>query len=231
MRGITLHLERQVSLSQIQEDEEGVRIPTSGGPVTADLLLVATGRKPNLEGLGLGALATDEGSFLKVDSQMRLSRRGLYAVGDVNGISLLDSTAMSQASTAINSILGRESRFEAQWTPRCIHTEPAIAAVGLTADEAAAQKLEYLVIADTIRPASDLERSIVDPEPTFLKAVVDARSRCLIGLLAVGDHAPVIVNIATIAMRSGLTIDELLQMPLIQPSASQALTGLLRRAI
>lgn len=232
MRGIVLHLEHQVSFTQVQEYEEGVRIPTSGGPVIeADLLLVATGRKPNLDRLGLGALAIDDGSFLKVDRQMRLSRPGIYAVGDVNGISLLDSTALSQASAAINSILGRESGFDPQWTPRCIHTEPTIAAVGLTADQAAAQGLEYLVVADTLRLASDTERSIVDPEPTFLKALVDTRSRCLIGLLAVGDHAPVIVNIATIAMRSGITIDQLLQMPLIQPSASQALAAILRRAI
>jgi len=143
----------------------------------------------------------------------------------------LDSTALSQANAAINSILGRETGFDPECTPRCVHTEPAIAAVGLTADQAAAQKLKYQVVTDSLRLASDMGRSIVDPEPTFLKAVVDTRSRCLIGLLAVGDHAPVIVNIATIAMKSGLTIDEFLQMPLIQPSASQALTAILRKVV
>jgi dihydrolipoamide dehydrogenase len=231
MRGVTIQLERTVSPHQIEEHEQGVRIPVPGSPaVEADLVLVATGRKPNLEGLGLGALGIDDSSFLEVDERMRLSPPGLYAVGDVNGISLLDSTAFSQASVAINSILGRESRFDQRWIPRCIHTEPSIAAVGLAQEEAAAQVFEYLVVSDTIRLVSDIERSVVDPEPTFVKIIVDSRSRHLLGCLAVGDHAPVIVNIATIAIRSGLTIDQLLQMPLVQPSASEALMAILRKA-
>jgi pyruvate/2-oxoglutarate dehydrogenase complex dihydrolipoamide dehydrogenase (E3) component len=59
--------------------------------------------------------------------------------------------------------------------------------------------------------------------------IVDARSRNLLGCLVVGDHAPVIVNIATIAIQSALTVEQLLHMPLIQPSASEALTAVLRR--
>src|SRR6202022_5065718 len=130
-----------------EEYEEGVRVPVSGSPaVEADLVLVATGRKPNLEGLGLGALGIDESSFLKVNEQMRLPAPGLYAVGDVNGISLLDSTAFSQASVAIDSILGGKSRFDQRWIPRCVHTEPAVAAVGWSQQEADAQGLEYLAV-------------------------------------------------------------------------------------
>jgi dihydrolipoamide dehydrogenase len=87
---------------------------------------VWTGRKPNSVGIGLGGLGIDDGSFLKVDEQMRLPAPGLYAVGDVNGISLLDSTAFSQVSVAIDCVLGGKSR----WTPRCVHTEPAVAEVG-----------------------------------------------------------------------------------------------------
>jgi dihydrolipoamide dehydrogenase len=231
MRGVTIQLERQVSLEQIEEYEEGVRIPVPGcSAIEADLVLLATGRKPNLEGLGLSGLGIDVTSFLKVDDRMRLSRAGLYAVGDVNGISLLDSTAYSQAIVAVDSILGRESRLEQTRIPRCIHSEPSIAAVGLTEEEAKAQGLEYRVLSDTIRLVSDMERSVVDPEPTFLKVIIGSRSRDLLGCLVVGDHAAVIVNLATIAIRSGLTIDQLLQMPLIQPSASEALLAILRKA-
>jgi dihydrolipoamide dehydrogenase len=230
LRGVTVQLERNVALHQIEQYEEGIRVPVPGyPPVEADLVLIATGRRPNLEGLGLGALGIDDTSFLKVDDRMRLSRPGLYAVGDVNGINLLDSTAFSQASVAIDSILGRESRFDPTWIPRCLHCEPSIAAVGLTEEKAKAQGLEYRVVSDTIRLVSDIERTMIDPEVTFLKVIIDSRARCLLGCLAVGDHAPVIVNIATIAMKSGLTIDQLLQMPLIQPSASQALLALLRK--
>jgi dihydrolipoamide dehydrogenase len=230
MRGVSIQLGRNVALHQIEEYEEGVRIPVPGySAIEADLVLIATGRRPNLEGLGLRALGIDDTSFLKVDDRMRLPRPGLYAVGDVNGINLLDSTAFSQASVAISSILGLESRLDQTSIPRCIHCEPAIATVGLTEDQAKAQGLEYRVVSETIRLVSDIERTVVDPEDTFLKVIIDPHSRCLLGCLAVGDHAPVIVNIATIAMKSGLTIDQLLEMPLIQPSASQALLAILRK--
>jgi dihydrolipoamide dehydrogenase len=230
MRGVTIQLGYHISPEQIEEYEEGVRVPVPlGSAIEADLVLMATGRRPNLKGLGLGALGVDDRSFLKVDEKMRLSRPGLYAVGDVNGISLLDSTACSQASVAINSILGREGQFDQTWIPRCLHSEPSIAAVGLTEEQAKAQGAEYEVVSDTILLVSDVERSVIDPEPTFVKVIVDTRSRQLRGCLAVGDHAPVIVNIATIAMRSQLTVDELLQMPLVQPSASEALMAILRK--
>jgi dihydrolipoamide dehydrogenase len=230
MRGVVIQFQRNVSLSEIGEYDEGVRVPVPGcSAIEADLVLIATGRRPNLEGLGLGALGVDDRWFLKVDGAMRLSRPSLYAVGDVNGISLLDSSASSQASVAISSILGRESRFDQTWIPRCIHTEPSVAAVGLTEEEAEAQGAKHRVFSDTIPLVSDIERSLVDPEPTFLKIIVDSRSRLLLGCLAVGDHAPVIVNIATIAMRSELTVDQLLQMPLVQPSASEALMAILRK--
>jgi dihydrolipoamide dehydrogenase len=227
MRGVSVQTQRQIALEQIEQFEEGVRVP--GNPaIETDLVLVATGRQPNLTGLGLGALGIDDRSFLKVDGQMRL-RPGLYAIGDVNGISLLDSTAFSQASVAIESILGRPSHFDPLRIPRCIHTEPAAAAVGLLEEEAAAQGLEYLVVSDSKSLTSDLGRTIIDPEPAFLKVTVDARSQKLLGCLALGDHAPVIVNIVSIAIQSELTVEQLLQMPLIQPSASEALIAVLRK--
>jgi dihydrolipoamide dehydrogenase len=229
MRGVKVRLGEDIALDRIEEGETGVRVPDRAGVgVEADSVLVATGRKPNSEGFGLKALGIDDNSFLKVDQRMRLQNPRLYAVGDVNGISLLDSTAFSQASVAVESILGHESRFDYRWIPRSVHTVPPIAAVGWTQQEAAAEGFDCIVASADIRLVSDDERSVIDPEPTFLKIVVDADSRHLLGCLVVGDHASVIVNIATIAMRSGLSVDKLRQMPLSQPAASDALMSTLR---
>jgi dihydrolipoamide dehydrogenase len=229
-RRVKIQVDHQVSFAQVEEKEEGVCIPGPGGQsIEANLVLVATGRTPKSEGLGLNALGIEDSSFLKVDEHMRLSNAGIYAVGDVNGISMLDSTAFSQANVAINSILGHETRFDHRWIPRCVHTEPSVASVGWTDQEAAAEGLEYLAVSDTIRLISDNERSVIDPEPTFLKVIIDSRSRHLLGCLVVGDHAPVIVNIAAIAMRSGLSVEKLRDIPLAQPSASEALMSVLRK--
>jgi dihydrolipoamide dehydrogenase len=230
MRGVTIQLNRKIQLELITANENGVRVPGPDGPIVeADLLLVATGRKPNSEGLGLRALGIEDTSFLKVDEKMRLPKAGLYAVGDVNGISLLASTAFSEASVAIDSILGRESRFDYRWIPRCVHTEPCVAAVGWTEERAAAEGIEYLAVSDTIRLMSDNERSVIDPEPTFLKVIIDSHSGHLLGCLVVGDHAPVIVNIAAIAMNAGLGVEKLREISLVQPSASEALMSALRK--
>ncbi len=229
-RGVKIQVNHRVSFAQVEEKEDGVCIPGPGGQsIEANLLLVATGRIPNSEGLGLGALGIEDSSFLKVDERMRLSNAGIYAVGDVNGISMLDSTAFSQASVAISSIQGREARFDHLWIPRCVHTEPCVASVGWTEQEAAAAGLEYLAVSDTVRLISDNERSVIDPEPTFLKVLIDPRSRHLLGCLVVGDHAPVVANIAAIAMRSGLSVEEFREIPLAQPSASEALMSTLRK--
>jgi dihydrolipoamide dehydrogenase len=229
-RGVKIQVNHQVSFAQVEEKEDGVCIPGPGGQsIVANLVLVATGRTANSEGLGLSALGVEDGSFLKVDEHMRLSTAGVYAVGDVNGISMLDSTAFSQANVAINSILGHEVRFDRRWIPRCVHTEPCIASVGWSEHEAAAAGLEYLAVSDTIRLISDNERSLVDPEPTFVKVIIDSRSRRLLGCLVAGDHAPVVTNIAAIAMRSGLSVEKLREMPLVQPSASEVLMSILRK--
>jgi dihydrolipoamide dehydrogenase len=232
MRGVTIQLNRKIYLDKTTTNENGIRISGPDGPIVeADLGLVATGRKPNSEGLGLAALGIDDTSFLKVDQKMRLPRAGLYAVGDVNGISLLDSTAFSEASVAINTILGKESRFDYRWIPRCVHTEPCVAAVGWTEEQAAAEGIEYLAVSDNIRLISDDERSVVDPEPTFLKLIIDSQSRHLLGCLVAGDHAPVIANIAAIAMYSGLDIEKLREISLVQPSAADALMSALRKLV
>jgi dihydrolipoamide dehydrogenase len=229
-RGVKIQVDHQVSFAQVEEKEYGASVPGPGAQsIEANLVLMATGRIPNSEGLGLAALGIEDGSFLKVDESMRLSNAPIYAVGDVNGISMLDSTAFSQANVAINSILGREARFDQRWIPRCVHTEPSVASVGWTEQEAAANGLEYLAVSDTIHLISDNERSVIDPEPTFVKVIIDSRSRHLLGCLVVGDHAPVIANIAAIAMRSGLSVEKLREIPLAQPSASEALMAILRK--
>jgi len=230
MRGVNIVRNQQVALQEIRERETDILVVSQGGQtVDADVALVATGRRPNSEGLGLKALGIDDSSALGVDANMRLPSPGLYAVGDVTGISFLDSTAFSQANVAINSILGQESRYDPQWIPRCIHTEPAIASVGWAEDEATRSGIEFNVVSESMRLVSDDDRSVVDPAPTFLKAIVDSRSRRLLGCLVVGDHAAVIANIASIAIRLETPIDQFRDIPLAQPSAADALMATLRK--
>lgn len=228
-RGVKILLNFEAGLSDLAENETGVRIRSRDGRAfEAELILVAMGRRPNSQGLGLDALGIDDAAALSVDSSMRLSRPGLYAVGDVTGLSFLDSTAYSQANVAINAILGKESRLDHRGVPRCIHTEPAIATVGWTETEAAGRGVEFVVASTSLRLVSDDDRSLVDPEPTVVKAIVNPQSRTLLGCLVVGDHAAVIANVAAIAIHSQMPIEELRDIPMAQPSAADALINTLR---
>jgi dihydrolipoamide dehydrogenase len=230
LRGVRLVLDHEVALNEVRGDETGLRLRGPGGQAwEAEAVLVATGRKPNSGGLGLRALGIDDASTLSVDAGMRLPTPGLYAVGDVTGLSLLDSTAFSQANVAIHAILGHEGRYEPRGTPRCIHTEPAVATVGWTEAEAAGHGVEFTSASTSVRLVSDLERSLVDPEPTFIKVIVNSRSRHLLGCLVVGDHAAVIANVAAIAIRLKVPIEEFCEIPMAQPSATDALMSTLRQ--
>jgi pyruvate/2-oxoglutarate dehydrogenase complex dihydrolipoamide dehydrogenase (E3) component len=99
---------------------------------------------------------------------------------------------------AINSILGRETRIDQRLVPRSVRTKPAVAAVGWTQEEAERQDVNYLAVSDTVQLVSDNEQSVVEPEPTFLKVIVDTLSERLLGCLVVGDHASAIANSAAI---------------------------------
>jgi dihydrolipoamide dehydrogenase len=229
--GVRIILDHHISfpLAEAAEDRVSLQGP-NGQTIEADLVLVATGRKPNTENIGLDAIGIEGGSFLEVDSRMRVAESGIYAVGDVNGISMLDSTAFSQANVAVHSILGSKTRYDRRWIPRCVHTEPCLASIGWTEYEATAEGFEYAAVSDEVCLPSDSKRSVVDPEKTFIKIIIDVNSRHLLGCLVAGDHAPVIVNLAAIAMRAGLTVEKLCELPFIQPSASESLIGTLRKA-
>jgi dihydrolipoamide dehydrogenase len=229
-RGVVLRLNCDVSLDQIVTDENGVHIALSAEEsIDVDLVLLATGRQPNSARLGLQGLGIDDTSFLSVDTHMRLPRPSLYAIGDVNGISLLDSTAFAPANVAVRHIMGHSTEFDYRWVPRCIHTDPCIASVGRTEEEAKSEDIEYLTASDTIFLVSDNPRSIIDPEPTFLKVIIDSKSHYLLGCLVAGDHAPAIANTAAIALRSRTSVDQLREVGLIQPSATEALLATLRK--
>jgi dihydrolipoamide dehydrogenase len=228
-RGVRIILNHDVSFPETRTTEERVLLNGPDGTIIdADLVLVATGRKPNTENLRLDLVGIESGSFLKVDSQMRVLDN-IYAVGDVNGIDMLDSTAFSQANVAIQSILGRKSAYDRRRIPCCVHTEPCLASVGWSEPEAMAEQIEYLAVSDQISTPSDSKQSVVDPEHTFIKVIIDAKTHHLLGCLVAGDHAPVLVNIAAIVMKSGLTVENLCEMSLVQPSVSEALIGTLRK--
>ena len=222
--GIEMYLgcDFDVNYSGGDSDESALTL-SDGTELSPDLVLVATGRTPNVENLGLELVDIDAKPFIQVDDQMRTSCDRIFAVGDVNGQSLLDSAAISQARVAVEAIMGKHSSFSSRWIPRCIHTEPGAASIGWNEDEAGKAGLDVIAHSQTFRLITDDDRTVINPAETMLKVLIRSGTREILGVHAVGHQSAEIVNFVSVAIRSGLTLEELLQVPLVHPSTAEAI--------
>ena len=192
------------------------------------LTLIATGRKPNVEELGLESIGIAADGFIAVNEKMQTAQPHIFAIGDVNGLALLDSVAFAQARVAIETIVGKEARFDLHWVPRCVYTDPPFASAGWTEKEAVAAGHDVEVLAETVRLVTDDDRSVVDPQPIKIRLVVQPETRTLLGCQVVGAKAAEIVNLAATAFRTGLSVTQLADLTMVHPSASEALVRCLQ---
>jgi dihydrolipoamide dehydrogenase len=222
--GVNVVLGEEVNVDRIPRNP-GTPLQMEVGALTInpDLLLIATGRLPNVEKLGLDALDIKTEPFIEVDQNMRTNRSNIYAIGDVNGLSMLDSTALAQAQTAIDAIRGKETYFVPRWTPRCVYTSPQMAAVGWMEQEAIDVGLDITVGSETTELLADEELKVLDPYPTRIKVVLEARTKKLLGCLAIGDQAVDVVNLCSMLFRSDTPPDELNRCRFVHPSPAEAL--------
>jgi pyruvate/2-oxoglutarate dehydrogenase complex dihydrolipoamide dehydrogenase (E3) component len=199
-----------------------------GTIASPDLTLIATGRKPNVEELGLEMIGMAGDGFVQVNEKLQTAHENVFAIGDVNGLALLDSVAFAQARVAVQTILGEASEFKSRWVPRCVHTDPPVASVGWTQKEAIAAGYTVAVLEETIRLVTDDDRSVVDPETLKMRLVVQPETKTLLGCQAVGAKAAEIVNLATTALHTGLSATQLSGLAMVHPSASEALVRCLQ---
>jgi dihydrolipoamide dehydrogenase len=220
-RGVEIHLNARVE--QIARDGELLRLNfASGAELRAEQVLMATGRRPNTDDLGLEAagVATERGA-IQVDEHMRTSAEGVYAIGDATGISMLAHTASYQGEVAVANALG-EKRITADYTaiPACIYTEPEIAYVGLSEAQARARGEEVKV---GQFPFSALGRAMVLGETEGLVRVVTDADDYLLGVTIIGPRATDLIAEAALALNAGLTAAELSHVVHAHPTLPEAL--------
>jgi len=222
--GVRILLNEEVDISSLAAGPGGdVLVPTSVGNLPVNLVLVATGRQPNAEALGLETVGIKAPWFVDVNEQMRTSQHDVFAVGDINGISLLDSTAVWQARIAVEAILGSHARFDLRWIPRCVHTEPQVASVGWTEHEAIEAGLDVVVALESGRFITEEESTVVAPEPTTVKLLAISKSKRILGCLAIGPQAGEIVNLVSSSLQLDGTLSKLDRTPFVHPSAAETL--------
>ena len=206
-----------VAYKLIKRTSGGVSLLVKDGDrdevLEAERILIATGRTPNVEGLGLKeARVTQEsnGSIL-VDEQMRTSRPGVYAAGDVTGRDQFVYMAAYGAKLAVkNALNGNSLRYDHSAMPAVVFTDPQVASVGLT--EAAARALGYDV-RTSVLPMSYVPRALAARDTRgLIKLVADHKTDRLLGAHILAPEGADSIQTAALAIRQGLTTSALGEM-------------------
>ena len=197
-------------------DADGVEQQCEG-----DKILMSIGRRPVLKGYGLESIAVDVERGIKVNVQMQTSLPNVYAAGDVTGFSMLAHTASREAEVAVNHILGIADRMEYNAIPGVVYTNPEVACVGLTEEQATAAGIEYRLHK---LPMTYAGRFVAENEGQtgLFKALVSPEGKIL-GVHVLGNSSSEFICAACMAMTNGLTMEQLQRTVFPHPTVSEML--------
>jgi len=176
--------------------------------VEVDKVLVSVGRRPNSENLGLEEVGVKiERGFVPTDRRMRTNVPGIYAIGDLVGQPMLAHKASREAEVVAEVIAGHKSEMDVRTIPSVIFSDPEIASAGITADEA--EKKGHKIKIGKF-PFVALGRAIANADTDgFVKVVIDADSKEVLGIHVVGNGASDIIAEAALAIEMGALADDI----------------------
>jgi len=210
-RGIHSHLSSRVTQVDLIEGalKAAVITPEGAASIDADQILVAVGRRPNVEDLGLEAIGVRvEKSGIPVDAQMQTNVPGVYAIGDVTGHLLLAHVAMEGGKVAAENALGHTARLNLSAVPACAYTDPEVASVGLT--EAQARDAGHTLQIGRFPLNANGKALTYGEAHGFVKIVSDTRFGEVLGMHILAPHASDLIHEGALAMTLEATLDELI---------------------
>lgn len=193
----------------------------AGHVVEGDKILVSVGRCPNTQGLGLDTLGVAlERGAVKVDDHMRTNAEGVYAAGDITGFSLLAHTASREAEVVINNLCGHDDTMRYDAIPGIVYTNPEVAGVGLTEEEAQKRGIEYTCHK---LPMAYSGRFVAENEggEGVCKVITDKESGRVLGVHMLGNPCSEIISSACIAIEQGMSVCELERVVFPHPTVAE----------
>jgi pyruvate/2-oxoglutarate dehydrogenase complex dihydrolipoamide dehydrogenase (E3) component len=230
-RGVDVRLETVAESAR--RHGGGVTLTLAGGDeLHADELLVCTGRRPRVEGIGLEELGIDASGPIDVDDRLRVPGHAwLHAVGDVNGRSLLTHVGKYQARVTADVIAGRDARDHLgarPAPPRVIFTDPQVAAVGLTLAAAREQGLDVRAVDHP--PGATAGGSFFGKgADSLVRLVVDEGRRVVVGATFVGPDVAEFLHAASIAVAAQVPLERLWEAIPAFPTRSEVWLRLLEK--
>jgi pyruvate/2-oxoglutarate dehydrogenase complex dihydrolipoamide dehydrogenase (E3) component len=229
--GIVVHVATEAVAARREGHGPVTLTLEDGTDLEADELLVATGRRPNTADLGLGAVGLEDGRSIETDDQLRatgVEDGWLYAVGDVNGRALLTHHGKYQARLVGDHLAGIdvEARADHQAVVRVVFTDPQVAAVGPTLASAQEQGLDVEALSvgvGDVAGAALLGKGVSGTA----QLVIDRQRRTVVGATFAGPGVGEMIHAATIAIVSGITLEQLWHAVPAFPTVSEVWLRLL----
>jgi dihydrolipoamide dehydrogenase len=207
---------RKAGEGAIVELDDGTEIET-------DVVVVAAGRKPRTEGIGLQTVdvePTDKG--LPIDDHCRLNgMQGLWALGDVTGVALFTHVALYQGRIVADNILGKERRADYRGIPRVAFSDPEVAACGLTEERAREEGIDVAVATLDVTKAIARPWTYEEDPRGTLSLIADRERRVLVGAWAVAPLAGEWIHQASQAIRAEIPLEKLLDSVAQFPTYSE----------
>jgi dihydrolipoamide dehydrogenase len=190
--------------TKVESAKDGLRVSFEGAEAkTYDMILVSVGRVPNGKKIGAdkAGVAVDERGFIKTDSQMRTNVANIFAIGDIAGNPMLAHKAVHEGHVAAEAAAGHKAHFDARVVPSVAYTDPEIAWVGLTEDEA---KKNGSAIGVAKFPWAASGRAIANGrDEGFTKLIFDAETHRIVGGGIVGTGAGDLISELALAVEMG----------------------------
>lgn len=225
LRGEGVELRETTTVTRVERRADGARLhlegPGSAAAIDADRVLVAAGRVANVSGLGLEAAGVAfSARGIGVDARLRTSNWRIYAIGDVAGGLQFTHVAGWHAGLVVRSILFRlRAKADARAIPRAVYTDPEIAAVGMTEDEAHRAGLPFQVLR---WPFTDNDRAVAEGRTEGLVKIVAGRRGRILGVAIAGAGASELIAPWALAIARGLKLRDMLSAVLPYPTMGEA---------
>jgi pyruvate/2-oxoglutarate dehydrogenase complex dihydrolipoamide dehydrogenase (E3) component len=226
-----IRLEVGASAKGVARDGDDVVVRLDGGrEVRGSHLLVAVGRRPNTHDLGCDAagVTLDKRGYIPVDDHYRTSAAGVYAVGDVTPGPQFTHASWDDHRLLFDLLMGRDGRTRAdRLIPITAFTDPQVARVGLSEQEAKARKVEYEA---ATMPFGQVARAIeLDETAGTMKILVDPKSERILGASIVGAEAGELIHVFVALIQAGATARALVEAECVHPTFAEGLQSLVMR--
>ena len=218
---VKLHTDTKVE--NLEPGEDGIKaILSDGKTLTTDKVLVSIGRAFNTNDIGLDKIKINlnDNRSVAVNNAMQTNKKGIYAIGDVAGRTLLAYTAVAEGAVAVDNCLNENRKIDYLGVPSVIFTHPEVASVGMTEEQAAAKQN----ISTGSFPMRALGKAHAEGEIAGeVKVIADKKTDRLLGVHMVGPHVTEAIHTAALAINRKLTTTQLGSLVFAHPVISESI--------